>query len=114
MNSSPIVSQPAPNTFKANHDEIASMAYRIYVERGCREGCAQEDWFEAERRLQEKPETTATQPSLQQSQEAQSSVLSKAVENSPPREERVPDKRDAVRRMQTGVSRSAPGSSPRE
>lgn len=30
---------------------IEGRAYELYVERGCREGCALEDWFDAEREI---------------------------------------------------------------
>ena len=30
---------------------IERRAYELYVERGCREGCALEDWFDAEREI---------------------------------------------------------------
>ena len=32
--------------------DIACLAYAIWQERGCQIGSAEEDWFEAERRLQ--------------------------------------------------------------
>lgn len=30
---------------------IAKRAYTLYLERGCREGCALEDWVDAEREI---------------------------------------------------------------
>lgn len=30
---------------------IAARAYELYLERGCREGCAEQDWLDAEREL---------------------------------------------------------------
>ena len=30
---------------------ITTRAYELFVERGCREGCAVEDWLEAEREI---------------------------------------------------------------
>ena len=34
-----------------NNQEIADLAYQRWVERGCPQGSADEDWFEAEREL---------------------------------------------------------------
>lgn len=31
--------------------EIAALAYELWISRGSRDGSAEEDWFEAERRL---------------------------------------------------------------
>jgi len=31
--------------------EIAALAYELWISRGCGDGLAEEDWFEAERRL---------------------------------------------------------------
>ena len=48
---------PSSNTmgrkpaFEDLHVLISSRAYELYVERGCREGHAQEDWFDAEREV---------------------------------------------------------------
>jgi hypothetical protein len=36
---------------KLDQGEIADLAYRRWVERGCPQGSADEDWFEAEREL---------------------------------------------------------------
>ncbi len=33
------------------HAHITVRAYYLYVERGCREGCAEQDWLDAEREL---------------------------------------------------------------
>lgn len=33
------------------HTRITARAYELYVERGCREGCAWEDWLDAEREI---------------------------------------------------------------
>ena len=32
-------------------EHIAKRAYELYLERGCREGCALEDWVDAEREI---------------------------------------------------------------
>lgn len=32
-------------------ERIAKRAYELYLERGCREGCALEDWGDAEREI---------------------------------------------------------------
>ena len=31
--------------------DIAALAYELWISRGCGDGLAEEDWFEAERRL---------------------------------------------------------------
>lgn len=31
--------------------DIAALAYELWISGGCRDGLAEEDWFEAERRL---------------------------------------------------------------
>ena len=33
------------------HARISSRAYELYVQRGCREGHAQQDWLDAEREI---------------------------------------------------------------
>jgi hypothetical protein len=33
------------------NDRITMLAYTLWEERGCPEGCPDQDWFEAERRL---------------------------------------------------------------
>ena len=33
------------------HEEIAALAYQLWIARGREDGAAQEDWFEAEREL---------------------------------------------------------------
>ena len=38
-------------TFDDLHARITTRAYDLYVERGCREACALEDWLEAEREI---------------------------------------------------------------
>jgi hypothetical protein len=35
----------------ADHSRIALRAYELYLQRGRQEGCALEDWFNAERQL---------------------------------------------------------------
>ena len=35
-------------SFDDLHARIATRAYELFVERGCREGCAVEDWLDAE------------------------------------------------------------------
>lgn len=32
-------------------ERIANRAYELYLQRGCREGCALEDWVDAEREI---------------------------------------------------------------
>jgi hypothetical protein len=41
---------------KATREEIEKRAYRLFEERGCRDGHALEDWIDAERELA-KPES---------------------------------------------------------
>jgi hypothetical protein len=38
-------------SFDDLHARIATRAYELYVQRGCREGCAVEDWLDAEREI---------------------------------------------------------------
>ena len=38
-----------PLSFGDLHAHIATRAYELYTQRGCREGCAVEDWLDAER-----------------------------------------------------------------
>ena len=33
------------------HEEIAALAYQLWIARGREDGAAEEDWFEAEREL---------------------------------------------------------------
>ena len=37
--------------FEDLHARISLLAYELYVQRGCREGHAQEDWLDAEREI---------------------------------------------------------------
>jgi hypothetical protein len=48
--SAPATQQPEGGASPA---EIAEAAYRRWVERGCPQGSAEEDWLEAERELKE-------------------------------------------------------------
>jgi len=41
----------AQPSFDDLHAHIATRAYELYVQRGCREGCAVEDWLDAEREI---------------------------------------------------------------
>ena len=41
---------PAPVTIPA-HADIAQLAYALWQERGCVDGCAEQDWFRAEAML---------------------------------------------------------------
>ena len=41
-------SQPS---FDDLHAHIATRAYELYIQRGCREGCAVDDWLDAEREI---------------------------------------------------------------
>ncbi len=43
------------------HEEIAKLAYAIWESRGGGDGGAEQDWFEAERRLQEQQQTEPDQ-----------------------------------------------------
>lgn len=38
-------------SFDDLHVRITTRAYELFVERGCREGCAVEDWLDAEREI---------------------------------------------------------------
>ena len=37
--------------FEDLHARISRLAYELYLQRGCREGHAQEDWLDAEREI---------------------------------------------------------------
>jgi Protein of unknown function (DUF2934) len=47
--------QPSPVGSQCNkeltHKEVAEYAYSLWLARGCPEGCGEEDWFLAEKRL---------------------------------------------------------------
>lgn len=45
------ISKPVQALFDDLHGRIIKRAYELYVERGCREGCAEEDWLDAEREI---------------------------------------------------------------
>jgi hypothetical protein len=36
---------------RPSEDQIAALAYGFWLERGCPEGCPEEDWFRAEREI---------------------------------------------------------------
>ena len=38
-------------SFDDLHARITTRAYKLFAERGCREGCAVEDWLDAEREI---------------------------------------------------------------
>ena len=38
-------------SFDDLHAHIATRAYELYTQKGCREGCAVEDWLDAEREI---------------------------------------------------------------
>ena len=44
-------SSPRKPAFEDLHALISGRAYELYVQRGCRDGCAQEDWLDAEREI---------------------------------------------------------------
>lgn len=41
----------AQPSFDDLHAHIATQAYELYIQRGCREGCAVDDWLDAEREI---------------------------------------------------------------
>lgn len=45
---------------KVEQDEIAALAYQIYEEEGCADGCAESHWQEAERRLRERADHSSS------------------------------------------------------
>ena len=48
------ISKPARHaqpSFDDLHAHIATRAYELYVQRGSREGCAMDDWLDAEREI---------------------------------------------------------------
>jgi hypothetical protein len=44
-------SKPERPSFDDLHGRITIRAYELYIRRGCREGCAVEDWLDAEREI---------------------------------------------------------------
>ena len=40
-----------PPMFNDLHARITARADELYLERGCREGCAEQDWLDAEREI---------------------------------------------------------------
>ncbi len=54
LHTEPIRSQlsPAKVHVTSRHDEIAALAHALWSVRGCPEGSAEDDWFEAKRQLQ--------------------------------------------------------------
>ena len=43
--------EPSSST---NHEEIAARAHELWIQRGCRDGSAEQDWFEASEELRGK------------------------------------------------------------
>ena len=60
---------PTEATREANpalsHDEIAALAYALWQARGGGDGFAEQDWLQAERRLQERLEPLELQTEFQ-------------------------------------------------
>jgi Protein of unknown function (DUF2934) len=48
-----------PDSGALNTGEIAELAYHLWRQRGCPEGSADQDWFEAMEQLREKTNSTA-------------------------------------------------------
>jgi hypothetical protein len=46
------------------HEDIASLAYSLWLENGCRDGCAEEDWLRAEQLLREEREGSETRSAV--------------------------------------------------
>ena len=46
------------------HDDIAALAYSLWLENGCRDGCAEEDWLRAEQLLREEREGSETRSAV--------------------------------------------------
>jgi hypothetical protein len=48
--------EPTPSSACQHTDpqEVARLAYQIWQARGCPEGSSEDDWFEAERQLQDR------------------------------------------------------------
>jgi hypothetical protein len=43
--------QPGKHAFDDFHTRINLLAYELYLQRGCRQGHAEEDWLDAEREI---------------------------------------------------------------
>ena len=41
----------SPETARPNRDEVAALAYELWLARGCPEGSPEADWMQAEQRL---------------------------------------------------------------
>ncbi len=49
--SSSTAARDARTPFDDLHGRIITRAYELYIQRGCREGCAEEDWLDAEQEI---------------------------------------------------------------
>jgi len=49
-----------PSEMATMNLDIAALAYQLWQDRGCPQGSSDEDWYEAERKLQLQTETRAT------------------------------------------------------
>jgi hypothetical protein len=49
-----------PDTQVQQQQDIANLAYALWQQRGCPQGSSEQDWFEAERKLQNEQSSTLT------------------------------------------------------
>lgn len=54
MTAEPAPAAPVDEAATLSEQDIATLAYQRWLERGCPQGSPEEDWFEAERELQSK------------------------------------------------------------
>lgn len=57
-----LVTDHASNSSETGNStpDIAALAYELWQQRGCPEGSPEEDWYEAERKIQSQMESQAT------------------------------------------------------
>jgi hypothetical protein len=58
-NAAEIQSTPARAEYAPSHEEIATLAYTYWLERGCQGGSPEQDWQRAERELRVKASAAA-------------------------------------------------------
>ena len=57
-----LVTDHSPDSPETNHSttDVALLAYELWKQRGCPEGSPEEDWYEAERKIQSQIESQTT------------------------------------------------------
>jgi len=70
-----VIVEAPPTSQVPTHEKIATLAYALWLERGCPEGSPETDWFSAEQELL----TTTVKENLQGPTRRRRSELSKRV-----------------------------------